>query len=101
MLKDQDEVVRINTERRKLQAENRRELNEAVIEQIKKLARINPNVKFLLDPKMKIHIPFDEQEAKGVEEYEGLEFPTFFNLVSNGQREMPKIMKQEYSMKQM
>ncbi|MCK4567564.1 MAG: hypothetical protein KAU48_09675 [Candidatus Thorarchaeota archaeon] len=90
MLKDQDEVLRINTERRKQQAENKRELNTVVIDQIKRLARINPNVKFLLNPNLKIHIPFDERETKGVEEYKGSEFPHYFNLASNSHREMPR-----------
>ena len=90
MLKSQEEVIRINTERRKLQAENKREKNTAIIEQIKRLARINPNVKFLLNPNMRMHIPFDERDTKGVKEYKGLEFPTHFILESNNGREIPK-----------
>lgn len=90
MLKEQPDVVRINTERRKQQAAAKRELNTTVINQIKKLARINPNLKFLLNPTARMHIPFDTREVNSEEEYEGKEYPTHFTLASPMHRTMPK-----------
>jgi len=90
MLKNQEEVIRINMERRKQKTETKREQNTVVIDQIKRLARINPNVKFLLNPKTRMHIPFDERDTKDTKEYPGVEFPTIFNLEGNNVREIPK-----------
>jgi hypothetical protein len=90
MLKEQESVVRINNERRKQQIAERKETNTAVVEQIKKLARVNPNLKLLLVPNLKFHVPFDQRETSATNNFVGSEFPNFFNLISNPERLMPK-----------
>ncbi|MHA1495058.1 MAG: hypothetical protein ACTSRQ_13690 [Candidatus Thorarchaeota archaeon] len=90
MLKDQEVVARINTERRKQQIAERKETNTAVAEQIKKLARTNPNLKLLLVPNLKLHIPFDQRASSSTNNFVGAEFPSFFNLVSDSFRFMSK-----------
>jgi hypothetical protein len=90
MLKDQDEVVRINHDRRRQQIEHRREVNTAVLDQIEKLAKFDPSLKLLMNPGQKLHIPFDSREAQADPEHIGLEFPTYFILESKSQRSIPK-----------